>query len=124
MLASSYPFWDVVWTLFIFFAWLMFISWIVLLLIDNFRRDDHSGVAKAAWALALIFIPIIGAVAYTISRPATAGAVGYGDEPGYVAPTTGPSSATEISRLNDLRTEGAISDEEYAELKKRTIAVT
>jgi uncharacterized membrane protein len=124
MLASSYPFWDVVWTLFIFFAWLMFISWVILLLIDNFRRDDHSGVAKAGWALLLIFVPIIGAVSYVIARPSAAGAVGYGEERDYAKPTASSSTAAEISRLNDLRTEGAISDEEYAELKKRTIAVT
>src|SRR5262245_39453394 len=123
MLASSYPFWDVVWTLFIFFAWLMFISWVILLRTDTFRRDDHSGLAKAGWALLLIFLPIIGAVSYVIARPAAAGAVGYGEEQGHIKPTT-PSAAAEISRLNDLRAEGAISDEEYAELKKRTIAVT
>jgi hypothetical protein len=116
---GAYTFWDVIWTMIVFFAWIMFITWVILLLIDNFRRKDHGGGAKAGWALLLIFVPIIGAVTYTIARPATAD---YG-ETGYAA--SGPSStAEELARLNELRTQGAISDAEYEDLKTRTIQVS
>jgi len=70
MLADSYPFLDIMWTMFIFFAWLIWVSFLVFLLIDNFRRTDHSGVAKAGWTVLLIFLPLIGALIYMISRPA------------------------------------------------------
>ena len=69
MLVGTYTFWDGIWTIIVFFAWLMFYTWVVLLLIDNFRRYDHSGWAKAGWAIFIIFLPIIGALAYTITRP-------------------------------------------------------
>jgi hypothetical protein len=116
---GAYTFWDAIWTMIIFFAWIMFITWVILLMIDNFRRKDHSGGAKALWFLFIIFLPIVGAIVYTIARPATAD---YG-ETGYVASGSG-STADELARLNELRTQGAISDAEYEDLKARTIQVT
>lgn len=120
---GAYTFWDGIWTLFIFFAWVMFITWVILLMIDNFRRKDHSGGAKALWALFIIFFPIVGAVAYTITRPSDAGDYGY--EPGVTyAPSEPNSAAAELSRLNDLRTSGAITDAEFEDLKARTLATS
>ena len=119
-----YTFWDAIWTMIIFFAWVMFLTWVVMLIIDNFRRTDHSGWAKAGWCLFIIFLPIIGALTYTIARPAEAGeyssqSYGYGSGG---APAR--STADELARLNELRTEGAITDAEFEDLKKRTIAVS
>jgi len=120
---GAYTFWDGIWTLFIFFAWVMFITWVILLMIDNFRRKDHSGGAKALWALFIIFFPVVGAVAYTITRPSAAGDYGY--EPGVTyAPSQPNSMAAELSRLNDLRTTGAITDAEFEDLKARTLAAS
>jgi hypothetical protein len=93
---------------------------VILLMIDNFRRKDHSGWAKALWALFIIFLPIIGAFTYTIARPNTAG--DYYDT-GYES-SGSSSTADELARLNELRTQGAISDAEYEDLKARTIAVS
>lgn len=69
MLAADYPFLDVVWTMFIFFAWVIFIYLLILVLADNFRRHDHSGWAKAGWTLFVIFVPLIGVLVYMIARP-------------------------------------------------------
>ncbi|HEX4323150.1 MAG TPA: SHOCT domain-containing protein [Gaiellaceae bacterium] len=115
---AVYTFWDGIWTVIVFFAWVMFLTWVVLLMIDNFRRTDHSGWAKAGWALFIIFLPIIGAVTYTVAR---------GSSAEYVDPRAGSTSsspADELSRLNELRTEGALSDAEFETLKARTIAVS
>lgn len=119
MLASSFSFWDAIWLMIVFFAWIMFFTWVVMLLIDNFRRTDHGGGAKAGWCLLIIFLPIIGALIYTVSRPDSAGAYeSYGSGGG----SSGRSAAEELSRLNDLRAQGAINDAEFADLKARTIA--
>ncbi len=117
---GAYTFWDVLWTMIVFFAWIMFITWVIMILIDNFRRRDHGGGAKAGWALFIIFLPIVGALVYTISRPDTAG--DYYES----AATASASSSTadELARLNDLRAEGAISDAEFEDLKRRTISAT
>ena len=120
---GAYTFWDAIWTMIIFFAWIMFITWVIRLMIDNFRRKDHSGWAKALWALFIIFFPIVGAFTYTIARPSDAGDYGY--EPGVTyAPSQPNSMAAELTRLNDLRTSGAISDAEFEDLKARTMAAT
>jgi len=69
LLGSSYPFLDIMWTMFIFFAWVIWIWLLILVLTDNFRRRDHSGWAKAGWTLLVIFLPLIGVLVYMIVRP-------------------------------------------------------
>jgi len=69
LFASSYPFLDIMWTMFIFFAWVIWIWLLIMVLADNFRRTDHSGVAKAGWTLFVIFLPLIGVLVYMISAP-------------------------------------------------------
>jgi hypothetical protein len=69
MLADSYPFLNIMWTMFIFFAWVVWIWLLFMVLADNFRRPDHSGVSKAMWTVLVIFLPLIGVLAYMIARP-------------------------------------------------------
>ena len=116
MLLGTFTFWDVMWSMIVFFAWIMFITWVILLMIDNFRRKDHGGGAKALWFLFIIFAPILGAIVYTVARPSTA------DSYAYDGGDASISTADELTRLNNLRSEGAISDAEYEDLKARTIA--
>lgn len=119
---AVYTFWDAIWTMIIFFAWIMFVTWVIMLMIDNFRRKDHSGWSKALWAMFIIFLPIIGAFSYTIARPSEAGDYGY--DPGYGYASAPTSTAAELTRLNELRTEGAISDAEFEDLKARMISTS
>jgi hypothetical protein len=74
LLADSYPFLDIMWTMFIFFAWVIYIWLIIMVLGDNFRRSDHSGGAKAGWTVLIIFAPLLGILIYMIARPNTADA--------------------------------------------------
>jgi uncharacterized membrane protein len=124
----AYTFWQVIWTMIVFFAWLMFVAWVIMLLIDNFQRDDHSGWAKALWALFIIFFPIVGAVSYVIARPKDVAVAGYSsydaNRPQVYPATATRSAASEISRLNELRAEGAISEDEFQMLKQRAIQAT
>jgi hypothetical protein len=70
LLASSYPFLDIMWTMFIFFAWVIWIWLLIMVLADNFRRTDHSGLAKAGWTLFVIFLPLLGVLVYMVAAPA------------------------------------------------------
>ena len=45
------------------------LSLVIMTVIDNFRRRDHSGWAKAGWTLLIIFLPLIGVLTYMIARP-------------------------------------------------------
>ena len=69
MLAADYPFLDIFWTMVIFFAWVIWIWLLIMVLADNFGRRDHSGWAKAGWTLFVIFLPLIGVLVYMIARP-------------------------------------------------------
>ncbi len=117
---GAYTFWDAMWTMIVFFAWIMFVTWVIMLIIDNFRRTDHSGWAKAGWFLFIIFLPILGALIYTVARPAEANDYIKADAMAYGTTST----ATELARLNELRADGAISDSEFEDLKQRTITAS
>ena len=62
LVASSYPFLNIFWTMMVFFFWVMYVFVVIWALIDNFRRSDHSGGAKALWTLFIIVLPAIGGV--------------------------------------------------------------
>src|SRR2546423_14335110 len=68
MLATSYPFLNLVWTMLVFFAWVL---WFVLLFRgfgDIFRRQDISGWGKAGWLIFTILLPFLGVLVYLISQ--------------------------------------------------------
>jgi Phospholipase_D-nuclease N-terminal len=73
MLAYDYPLLGVFWSLFIFSFFVLWIFVVVWCFVDNLRRHDHHGLAKAMWFLALVFVPIVGVFAYLVSRPPAAG---------------------------------------------------
>ena len=58
------------WSLLLFSLFVLWIFIVIWCFIDNFRRRDHHGVAKALWFLFIVFVPIIGVLAYLIARPA------------------------------------------------------
>ena len=69
MFAYDYPLLGVFWSLFLFamlFLWIFIVIWVF---VDNFRRRDHSGWAKALWFLFIVFVPVIGVLAYMVTRP-------------------------------------------------------
>ena len=73
-LASNYPFLDIMWTMFIFFAWVIWIALVIMVLMDAFRRRDLSGWGKAGWTALIIFLPLIGVLTYMIAKPPEQGA--------------------------------------------------
>jgi hypothetical protein len=99
-LAADYPFLQVLWTIFIFFALVMVVGFVIMCLIDNFRRQDHSGWAKAGWTVLMIFVPLIGALAYQIARPKDVPFDGHsGSLPAVEAPNTPTSARDEATHL-------------------------
>ena len=71
MLAYSFPLLSVVWAI----AWFCMIASVffavIYSFIDNFRRRDHSGWAKAGWAFLILALPLLGTLIYIVARPAT-----------------------------------------------------
>lgn len=69
MVLAEFTFWDVFWLLILASLWLTIAAFVLIVLVDNFRRSDHSGWAKAGWTLLVIAFPLFGAIVYQIARP-------------------------------------------------------
>jgi hypothetical protein len=68
MLAYDYPLLGLFWTI----LWInLVIAWLIILfrvVADVFRNDDIGGFAKAMWLMVLLFLPVLGVIAYLISH--------------------------------------------------------
>ena len=61
-------FWDIVWFIFISFAFMAYLMVMFSIITDLFRDPDASGFVKAVWIVALIFVPFLTALVYLIAR--------------------------------------------------------
>ena len=68
MLASSYPFWDAMWTMLVFFLWIAWFWMLFAVWGDIFRRHDQSGWGKGAWLLFTLVLPFLGVFVYLIAE--------------------------------------------------------
>jgi signal transduction histidine kinase len=123
MLATEWSFGSVLWTMIIFFFWVMAIWIFIAIFADIFRRNDLSGWAKAGWILLLFLVPFIGALIYVIARPKM---TAQDREMMERAQETqrrveGYSAADEIQKLATLRDQGKITAEEYEDMKRKAV---
>ena len=72
MFAYDFPLLSMFWVL--LWWWVLFSIFFAVIwaFVDNFRRPDHSGWAKAGWALVILVLPLLGTLIYLIARPADA----------------------------------------------------
>ena len=68
MLAADYPFLDLLWTMIVFFLWVLWLWLLFTVSADVFRRHDLSGWAKAAWLIFMILLPFLGVFIYLITQ--------------------------------------------------------
>jgi len=129
--AADYPFLGVLGTMIVFFAWVVWIFMMSLLLIDVFRRRDIGGFGKAAWCLFMIVLPFIGALAYVVAQHdgiARRGAeeIERKERHREVAPNPvharAQAAASAIEDGERLRDRGVISDAEFDALKAKALA--
>ena len=130
VLAADYPFLDVLWTLLIFFAWVVWIWIMIVILTDLFRRKDTSGWMKALWVIFLIILPWIGTLVYLIAnhdgmteRSEAQAKAAQGQFDQYVrqvADKSGP--AGEIDSAKKLLDSGTITQQEFEQLKAKALA--
>jgi threonine/homoserine/homoserine lactone efflux protein len=67
-IAADYPFMNILWTMILFFTWVIWIWMMVVILTDVFRRRDISGWSKGLWVVFLIVFPFLGALVYLIAQ--------------------------------------------------------
>jgi hypothetical protein len=130
LIAADYPFLDVLWTLLVFFAWVIWFWLLIVVFGDLFRRHDIGGGKKTLWVIALIVLPFIGVFAYLLvnsdsmaQRQAAAAQAAQGQFDNYVrsvADTGGP--AAEIDRAKKLLDSGTITQAEFEAIKAKAVA--
>jgi len=123
-------FWDLVWLMFGTFFFISYLMILFQVVADLFRDSKLGGVAKGVWIVALVFLPLLTALAYVITR-------GRGmaerqraveertkaDAEAYIRQVAGgPSPADQIASAKKLLDAGTISQEEFARLKAKALA--
>jgi hypothetical protein len=128
--SSSYPFLNVMWSIFVFFGWVLFIWLLITVYADLFHRTDISGWGKAAWIVFTVFLPFIGVFVYLIGEGRAMGKRSQqrseqarSEVDDYVRSVAGtPGSADQIAQAKELLDTGAITDDEFAALKRKALA--
>ena len=130
MLAYDYPFLDLLWTMLIFFCWVIWFWLLITIFADIFRRKDIGGGAKSLWLIFVIILPFLGVFIYLLAnndgmaerniRQATAQRQQMDT---YIQATAGSGGvAAEIEKAKSLLDSGAITQAEFDALKQRALA--
>jgi len=130
VLLQEYPFLSVMWTLLVIFAWVIWFWLLIVIFADLFRRPDVSGWGKAAWVVFLIVLPFLGVLVYLISqstgmteRRAKDAQTAQAQFDQYVRSVGASGSpASQIEKAKQLLDTGSITQQEFDEIKRRTIA--
>ena len=119
LLAADYPFLDVLWTMFVFFLWVIWFWILITVFADVFRRHDISGWAKAGWLVFVIILPFLGVFIYLIAN-----STGMADRNVKTIEAAGARGgpATEIATGKELLDSGAITQEEFEAIKRKATA--
>jgi Short C-terminal domain/Phospholipase_D-nuclease N-terminal len=128
LFAADYPFMDVLWSMIIFFFWVIWIWIVVTVLLDIFRRHDIGGWGKAGWVIFVVILPWLGVLIYLIAqhdgmrerriKEVQAQKQAFDD---YVRDAAG-GSADEIARAKALLDAGTITQDEFDSLKAKALA--
>jgi Short C-terminal domain/Phospholipase_D-nuclease N-terminal len=131
LVAADYPFLEVLWTLLIFFAWVIWFWILITVFADLFRRRDIGGGTKVLWSIFVIVLPFLGVFIYLITqndgmmeRRTKEAEAAQGQFNDYVRSVAGSGSANEIEKAKQLLDSGAITQTEYEALKQKALATT
>ncbi|HUK98689.1 MAG TPA: SHOCT domain-containing protein [Gaiellaceae bacterium] len=129
MLGTSYPFADVMWTMLVFFVWILWFWLLFTVFADVFRRHDISGWVKTLWVIFVIILPFLGVFIYLIveSKGMAQRNIDRANEAksqfdSYVRQTAGGGSASEIAQAKQLLDSGAITQAEFDSIKAKALA--
>ena len=131
VLAADWQVGEVLWTM-LWFTMIFIWIWLAIsVFIDIFRSHDMSGWLKAIWILFIIVFPYLGVLVYLIARGHKVSehamqAAQVEDDAErrdiQIAVGASPSTADELARLADLKSQGVISDAEFEQLKAKALA--
>ena len=111
----------------VFFIWIMLL---IQVFADIFRSHDMSGVAKALWVIFVVLFPYLGVFVYLIARgdEMTHRAIAVAAQQNQAPQTyiqdaaSSASPADELIKLAALKQSGAITDDEFAQMKAKIVS--
>jgi hypothetical protein len=132
MLASTdYPILDFFLTMLYFFLFFIWIWLLVMVFFDIFRSRDLGGGAKALWCIFIIVLPFLVVFVYLIARggkmherQAQQAADQQRAFDSYVreaAGTPGADTASQLSKLAELKNQGVLTEEEFQSEKSKLL---
>ena len=104
-----------------------FVVWFWLLIViygDLFRRHDISGWGKALWVIALVLFSYLSILAYLITQGrgmAERNAQQAQQAREELRSVVGYSVADEITKLEQLKKSGSITDDEFKRLRAKVV---
>jgi hypothetical protein len=130
VVAADYPFLDVLWTMLVLFAWVIWFWLLIIVFSDLFSRHDISGWGKAGWIVLVVVLPYLGVFIYLIAQgrqmaerrdqQSQAARTEFDD---YVKTVAAPGgAAAEIEKAKQLLDSGAITQAEFDTLKAKALA--
>jgi Short C-terminal domain/Phospholipase_D-nuclease N-terminal len=132
VIAADYPFLDILWTMLVFFAWVIWFVLLIRIFGDIFRRRDLSGWGKAGWTIFTVFLPFLGVFIYLIANGAEMGErdleqskasrAEFDDYVRSVGGGGGGGAAAEIEKAKALLDSGAIDQAEFDKLKAQALS--
>jgi hypothetical protein len=126
----AYTFGQAMWTMFVFFAWILFFWLLFVVFGDLFRRHDIGGWGKAGWTIFVICLPYLGILVYLIAegrgmgeRSMAEAQAAQSQMDAHVKAVAGTGGAAEqIAKAKELLDSGAITQAEYDGLKAKALA--
>jgi hypothetical protein len=125
VLAADWTFGDFLLGVLYVFAWVILFWLVITVFIDLFRRHDLNGWTKALWVIFVVVVPWLGVLVYLITQHAgmaqrnTQAATAARDQ---LRHEVGYSVADELDKLDRMKSEGRLSDEEYQRLRGRLVS--
>lgn len=122
-------FWDVIWFIFVSFAFIAYLLVLFKIIVDLFRDRHTSGWVKAIWIVCLVIIPLLTSLVYLVARgrgmaERQMSAVSSAREAQgtYIKQVAGSSPTEEIRKAKDLLDSGAITQQEFDALKVKALS--
>jgi len=119
------------WSMFVFFAWILFFWLLFTVFADLFSRHDISGWAKAGWTVFVIVLAFLGIFVYLIAngkgmgeRNLAKAQAQQSQMDAYVrsVASSSDSASDQIAKGKELLDAGTITQAEFDQLKARALA--
>ena len=123
-------FWDVIWFILISYLFIAYLIVMFNIIRDIFRDQEMSGGVKAVWLITMIFVPVVTAVVYRITRGTGMAKRDYQtrlaaqeQQDDYIRSVASASSPTaQIAQAKALLDSGVLTQAEFDVIKRKAIA--